>query len=92
MIAHRIVYLLGSLALAPAVFARDVVSFDFGWKHRTGLHAWAKPDALPPVDTDPGSHPDEAQRSYDDSDWEAVQLPHECAYSVSNAKEPWHNR
>lgn len=65
------------LALLPTVAARDVVSFDFGWKHRTGLHDWAAPDARPPKNPDPGSAPAEAQPVYDDSTWADVQLPHD---------------
>mmetsp|Transcript_65383 Transcript_65383/g.120535 ORF Transcript_65383/g.120535 Transcript_65383/m.120535 type:complete len:905 (-) Transcript_65383:261-2975(-) len=56
---------------------RDVVSFDFGWKHRTGLHEWAKPDDPPPAHPDPGPHPAEAQVDYDQADWAAIQLPHD---------------
>ena len=65
-----------SLVLA-SLASRDVVSFDFGWKHRTGLHDWAKPDDQPPVSPDPGSKPAEAQPSYPDSGWKDVQLPHD---------------
>jgi hypothetical protein len=57
--------------------SRHVVSFDFGWKHRTGLKSWASPDDVPPNFTDPGKDPPEAQVGYDDSDWEPVQLPHD---------------
>ena len=67
--------LLSSLYFSQAT--RDVVSFDFGWKHRTGLHAPADPDAPPPANPDPGANPAEAAVSYDDKDWEAVQLPHD---------------
>ena len=62
---------------APFATSRDAVSFDFGWKHRTGLHAWAKPNAWPPVHPDPGDKPAEAQLAYNDSDWLDVQLPHD---------------
>ena len=68
------------LALSLAVIAdanRDVVSFDFGWKHRTGLHAWAPADEPAPTDVDPGLRPDEAQPAYNASDWIGVQLPHD---------------
>jgi len=57
--------------------SRDVVSFDFGWKHRTGLTDWAKPDDQPPINPNPGSNPPEAQEKYDASNWTAVQLPHD---------------
>ena len=33
---------------------RDSVSFDFGWKHRTGLHDWA------PAGSEPPKHPTRA--------------------------------
>ena len=57
--------------------ARDVVSFDFGWKHRTGLHYPAAPDSEPPVNPDPGASPAEARPEYDDGNWSSVQLPHD---------------
>ena len=28
----------------PLKAERNQVSFDFGWKHRTGLHQWANPN------------------------------------------------
>jgi beta-galactosidase len=65
---------------------REIVSFDFGWKFRTGLTDWAAPDELPPKDTDPGRHPPEADPTYKynpTSDWWDVQLPHDGL--ISNA-------
>jgi beta-galactosidase/beta-glucuronidase len=57
--------------------ARNVVTFDFGWKHRTGLREWAKPDDLPSLNPDPGLHPPEANTDYNASDWMDVTLPHD---------------
>lgn len=65
------------VSMLSTAAARDMVSFDFGWKHRTGLHGWAAPDAPPPKNPDPGLHPAEAQTAFDDSKWEHVQLPHD---------------
>ncbi|CAB9511983.1 galactosidase BoGH2A [Seminavis robusta] len=68
------------LLLAPAsvvVATRESVTFDFGWKHRTGLTAPAKWDDPPPEQTDPGLHPPEAAPDHDDSSWTKVQLPHD---------------
>mmetsp|Transcript_74736 Transcript_74736/g.167608 ORF Transcript_74736/g.167608 Transcript_74736/m.167608 type:complete len:905 (-) Transcript_74736:54-2768(-) len=81
------VLLLVALSLCGAqAAARDVVSFDFGWKHRTGLHEWAKPDDRPPVSPDPGPHPAEAQVAYKDADWAAVQLPHDGLIAATPSK------
>ena len=63
--------------------ARDVVPFDFGWKHRTGLTEWALPDDLPPNQTDPGIHPPEAAKEYDVSSWKDIQLPHDGLIATS---------
>jgi len=57
--------------------ARDSVSFDFGWKHRTGLTAKAGKDDQPPQNPNPGLHPPEAGASYKDTEWETVFLPHD---------------
>lgn len=65
---------------------RDVVSFDFGWKHRTGLTAWAPPDAQPPVNPNPGLSPPEAQVNYTASDWVTVQLPHDGLIAARPSK------
>lgn len=70
------ILLLWSLAIL-VVDGREVISFDYGWKHRTGLTDWAKPYDLPPKNTDPGIHPKEAAPEYNDSDWLDVQLPHD---------------
>ena len=40
--------LLALVLVVEGVAARDVVSFDFGWRHRTGVHQPAKPDAPAP--------------------------------------------
>jgi len=78
------------LSWLTASSSRDVVSFDFGWLHRTGLHDWAKPDDEPPVKPNPGQNPPEAQEKYDDSNWTAIQLPHDglIATSPSNKACP----
>ena len=73
--------ILVTVVLFDAVTAtgpsRDVVSFDFGWKWRTGLHDWAPVDEPPPLNPDVGNDPAEAQNSYKDDNWDAVQLPHD---------------
>lgn len=66
-----------SLLAAPAA-ARDHVSFDFGWRHRTGLHAPAAPDDPPPKDPYASRAPAEGAKDYDDSSWAVVQLPHDA--------------
>lgn len=63
--------------------AREIASFDFGWKHRNGLTDWADPDELPPENTDPGLNPPEAARDYDTSSWVDVQLPHDGLIGTS---------
>ena len=65
------------LALPALAAGRDVLSFDFGWKHRAGLHTKASADARPPANPDPGPHPDESKFDYDAADWEEVSLPHD---------------
>jgi len=66
---------------------RESLPFDYGWKHRTGLTEWAKPNDLPPTNTDPGFHPNEADPTYDDSDWWDVQLPHDGLIVNGPSKE-----
>ena len=66
------------LPLRSVASERSIVSFDFGWKHRTGLHSWAKPNDPAPTDTNPGDAPEESKSDYDDSDWVEVQLPHDA--------------
>ena len=56
---------------------REVLSFDFGWRHRAGLHTKANWDAEPPPDPDPGATPDESMPEYADDDWAEVSLPHD---------------
>ena len=70
-------FLLGNVA------GRDTVSFNFGWKHRTGLHDWADPNELPPTDTNPGLRPPEASINYDTTSWRKVQLPHDGLIATS---------
>ena len=62
---------------SAAAATRDVVSFDFGWKHRTGLTQRAKSDDPPPVNPNPGLSPPESAPSFKDDDWQLVQLPHD---------------
>ena len=72
------ILLWSGLCCASSVLAgREVLPFDYGWKHRTGLTDWAEPNELPPAKTDPGLNPKEAVPEYDDSDWLDVQLPHD---------------
>ena len=54
-----------------------MLSFDFGWKHRAGLHSEANWDAEPAADPDPGAAPDESKPEYADDDWAEVSLPHD---------------
>ena len=60
---------------------RNIVSFDFNWKFRKGLHKWPDtPYEQPPINPDPGVNPPEASIDYDDdelSNWLDVQLPHD---------------
>merc|ERR1719272_1479459 len=66
------------LAMVQLAAARDVVPFDFGWKHTSGLTVHPEPFGTePPVKPDPGNNPPEAQPSYDASAWVDVQLPHD---------------
>ena len=66
-------------ALPLSVKAREVVSFDFGWRTRLGLHVPPQPNKLWPLpdNTGPGLNPAEAQQDFDDSSWERVRLPHD---------------
>lgn len=86
---HWALVLAPAALLAPAA-ARDIVTFDLGWKHRTGLHTWAKHDDRPPTKPDPGDSPAESKVIYDDTGWQAVQLPHDglIASSMSLAACP----
>lgn len=71
------------LACIPLVLGsqRETATFDFGWRHRLGLHADGAPpqgSAWPlPNNTGPGTKPAPAQLGYDDSDWSRVRLPHD---------------
>ena len=70
-----LVLALASLATrATAAAGRDTLSFDYGWLHRTGLHAAAGPDDRPPAKPDPGLDPAEAAPGFDDSSWQPVQV------------------
>ena len=60
---------------------RNSVSFDFGWRHRTGLHDWAKPNDPAPIDTNPGEIPAESRITYDDSNWYVI-VSHSLAHSL----------
>jgi len=68
-------FLSTGLAASPV---RDVVPFDYGWKHRTGLHHAVVTPTEPPVNPDPGPRPAEASPSFDDSSWQSIQLPHDA--------------
>lgn len=49
------------LAVIVVTATRETVSFDFDWKHRTGLKEVAQWDDPPPAQVDPGLHPPEAR-------------------------------
>lgn len=66
------------LSLLPSSWGREVASFSFGWKHRAGLHANARPDDPPPPHPHPSLTPAESLPSYDDSSWANVTLPHDA--------------
>jgi len=70
------VFLASSSAVDVPPSVRDRISFDFGWKHRPGLHAGDVP-LRPPKNADPGANPAEASVAFDDSAWSGVQLPHD---------------
>jgi beta-galactosidase len=70
-----------------AAASRDEISFNFGWRHRTGLTEWADPNSQPPEDTDPGLHPREVSNSYDDDDWLPVQLPHDALIATRPSQQ-----
>ena len=67
------------VVLPLTVQAREVVSFDFGWRTRLGFHVSPQPNTLWPLpnNTSPGLNPAEAQPDFDDSSWERVRLPHD---------------
>ena len=65
------------LTLPALVVAREVLTFDFGWKHRAGLHKKASADARPPIDPEVDPDVDESKFDYDDGDWDEVSLPHD---------------
>ena len=69
--------LLAVFTATPVAASRDSVSFDFGWKHRTGLHDWAPAGSEPPKHPDPGLRPPESAAKFDDAGWADVQLPHD---------------
>lgn len=54
-----------------------MLSFDFGWRHRAGLHTKAIWDAEPAPDPHPGAAPDESKLDYAADDWAEVSLPHD---------------
>ena len=65
------------LTLPALVAAREVLTFDFGWKHRAGLHKKASADARPPIDPEVDPDVDESKFDYDDGDWDEASLPHD---------------
>ena len=58
---------------------RKIVSFNFNWKFRKGLHNWPKTsEEQPPINPNPGLFPPESSVDYDGiSNWVDVQLPHD---------------
>lgn len=87
ILAFCLLGLASAAATAASSSPRDVVSFDFGWKHRPGLHDWADPDAPPPANPDPGAAPKEAAPAYKDGDWKSVQLPHDGLISFQASEK-----
>ena len=81
------VALFAALCAARAASARDSVSFDFGWKHRTGLTEEAVWDAPPPVKPDPGLTPPESTVGYNDDAWESVYLPHDALIAAAPSEK-----
>jgi beta-galactosidase len=67
--------------------SRDRVTFNYGWKFRTGLTEWADPDETPPTKVDPGRSPPESLPDYDtqnnnnnnnnNNTWQSISLPHD---------------
>jgi beta-galactosidase/beta-glucuronidase len=60
--------------------SRDRVTFNYGWKFRTGLTDWADPDETPPTNVDPGRSPPESLPDYDthnNNTWQSISLPHD---------------
>ena len=74
-------------ALASVATARDSLTFDFGWKHRTGLTKEAIWDDPPPVNPDPGATPPERTVAYKDTDWESVYLPHDALIAAAPSEK-----
>jgi len=64
------------MSVSTALAGRQRISFDFGWRHRPGLHEGLVP-RRPPLHPEPTTSPDEAAVDYDDSAWQRVQLPHD---------------
>eukprot|EP00980_Cylindrotheca_fusiformis_P006193 scaffold1325_cov95-Cylindrotheca_fusiformis.AAC.4 len=65
---------------------RDRVTFNHGWKFRTGLKEWADPYETPPTDVDPGIAPPESLIDYDTSNWRHVSLPHDGLIASAPSK------
>ena len=89
----KLVAIAGLLLVAPQAVAgsRTTVSFDFGWRHRLGLHRPPSPEGAPePRSNGPGEHPPEAAVGYNDTAWEHVHLPHDglIALGASNVSCP----
>ena len=73
--------------IGAAAVARESVSFDFGWTHRTGLTAAAGPTDRPPENPDPGPDPPEARVAFDDSNWTSVSLPFDALIATAPSDE-----
>ena len=74
-------------SLGAEVSTRTVVTFDFGWRHRLGLHERPAPGGPPdPPSTGPGENPAEATLDYDDSAWPHIHLPHDALITQGASK------
>jgi hypothetical protein len=74
-----------------AIHSRNVVSFNFGWRHRLGLHQPPAHGGPPdPRSKGPGDDPAEAAVEYDARSWAQVHLPHDglVALGASNISCP----
>lgn len=67
--------------------SRDRVTFNYGWKFRSGLTDWADPEETPPTNVDPGISPPESLPIYNDTDWESIKsLPHDALIASRPSK------
>lgn len=85
--------LVASVVQSPLTVgsSRITVSFDFGWRHRLGLHHAPPIDGPPEARSiGPGEHPAEAELEYNDTAWQHVHLPHDglIALGASNISCP----